>query len=584
MIKKSKAVLAASTALALLTFPGFAANSAAAPVVLAQAGDAPSDTSLDPVAAAEKAVEEARAALRAAMASGRGVEEARRDLRTALQALDDARRNAGQPSSPATPPADQPPPPAQLPSDQIPPPPETATPPAPPEPAVPSVDQATPTPATPEQPPQSTEPQTTEPPTSEPQTPPVPEQPPSADKTNQPPVTAEPPPPPSAPPPPTDQQPATPPAAEMPKTTTPPGPPPAVELPPPSVTEPPPPPPPAATEGGAIDLGKFRERPKFGQATQPEAATPPPALQQSEDAVKEGTVIQAPEGRVIVKDRGQITVLHDDSGRLRQRGDKVDTRTSGGDTETTTVQRPDGTSIVTVRDKYGNIVQRYREKPDGTVEVMIGAVDQPGFLGRMLGRGPQMAPPPRDYRPPQLDLRLGPLQLSIPRDQYIVESSRADAHTLEQTLMAPPVERIERPYTLEEIQRIGRIRDKVRRIDFDSITFDTNQATVADNQIPTLQDVATAIRDIVNRDSTQVFLIEGHTDAVGSDLYNLALSDRRAETVAQILTYYYGVPPENLITQGYGEQFLKVPTTAPERENRRVAFRNITPLLRAAGQ
>ncbi len=34
-----------------------------------------------------------------------------------------------------------------------------------------------------------------------------------------------------------------------------------------------------------------------------------------------------------------------------------------------------------------------------------------------------------------------------------------------------------------------------------------------------------------------------------------------------------------LVTQGYGGQFLKVPTTAAERENRRVAIRRITALV-----
>jgi outer membrane protein OmpA-like peptidoglycan-associated protein len=35
----------------------------------------------------------------------------------------------------------------------------------------------------------------------------------------------------------------------------------------------------------------------------------------------------------------------------------------------------------------------------------------------------------------------------------------------------------------------------------------------------------------------------------------------------------------HLVTQGYGEQFLKVETEAPEQQNRRVALRRITPLL-----
>ena len=71
----------------------------------------------------------------------------------------------------------------------------------------------------------------------------------------------------------------------------------------------------------------------------------------------------------------------------------------------------------------------------------------------------------------------------------------------------------------------------------------------------------------------------GHTDAVGSASSNLALSDRRAETVALALTEYFGVPPQNLITQGYGETDLKIRVLTDERANRRAAVRNITGLL-----
>jgi len=112
------------------------------------------------------------------------------------------------------------------------------------------------------------------------------------------------------------------------------------------------------------------------------------------------------------------------------------------------------------------------------------------------------------------------------------------------------------------------------------VTFEFGSAVLPDDQIAQVQSVGEAIRNVLAADPSQVFLVEGHTDAVGSDIANLALSDRRAETVAEILTYYFGIPAENMVTQGYGEQYLKVPTTAPERQNRRVAFRNITPLMR----
>jgi outer membrane protein OmpA-like peptidoglycan-associated protein len=59
----------------------------------------------------------------------------------------------------------------------------------------------------------------------------------------------------------------------------------------------------------------------------------------------------------------------------------------------------------------------------------------------------------------------------------------------------------------------------------------------------------------------------------------LSLSDRRASAVAEVLSDTFGVPPENLVTQGYGEQFLKVPTPGPEPLNRRVEVRRIGPLM-----
>jgi OmpA-OmpF porin, OOP family len=85
-------------------------------------------------------------------------------------------------------------------------------------------------------------------------------------------------------------------------------------------------------------------------------------------------------------------------------------------------------------------------------------------------------------------------------------------------------------------------------------------------------------------DPGEVFLIEGHTDTVGSEIDNLSLSDRRAESVALVLSQQFGVPAENLTTQGYGDQYLKVPTQDPERANRHVTVRRITPLLTGQNQ
>jgi outer membrane protein OmpA-like peptidoglycan-associated protein len=116
-------------------------------------------------------------------------------------------------------------------------------------------------------------------------------------------------------------------------------------------------------------------------------------------------------------------------------------------------------------------------------------------------------------------------------------------------------------------------------LDLDTITFESGSAAITPDQARNLDELGRALEDILAENPDEVFLIEGHTDAVGSVLSNLALSDRRAETVALALTEYYDVPPENLFTQGYGEEFLKIQTERSERANRRATVRRITQLL-----
>ena len=119
----------------------------------------------------------------------------------------------------------------------------------------------------------------------------------------------------------------------------------------------------------------------------------------------------------------------------------------------------------------------------------------------------------------------------------------------------------------------------MRPIDLDTINFEFGAYDVAPDPFSKLERLAHAILRVLRQNPDEVFLVEGYTDAVGSEEDNLSLSDRRAETVAQILTESFGVPPENLVTQGYGEQHLKIETADAERANRRVALRRITPLM-----
>ena len=275
------------------------------------------------------------------------------------------------------------------------------------------------------------------------------------------------------------------------------------------------------------------------------------------------TVIREP-GRTIIREGGRTIIRHDDSDRFRARAQDIRTERRGGDTITTVV-RPDGTRIVTVMDSRDRLVRRTRIDRFGREVVLIDSRPRPYF-----------GPPPVVVLPPP--------RIMIPRERYIVEAAEVPPPVIIETLEAPPVDMIERPYTLDEIVHSVQVRDRMPRVDLDSITFATGSWAIDPLQAQKLAGIAEAMKNIIARNPAEMFLVEGHTDAVGSDIDNLSLSDRRAESVAIVLTEEFGVPPENLQTQGYGEEFLKVPTSGASRENRRVAIRRITPLLSGTAQ
>jgi outer membrane protein OmpA-like peptidoglycan-associated protein len=268
--------------------------------------------------------------------------------------------------------------------------------------------------------------------------------------------------------------------------------------------------------------------------------------------------------RTLRREGNRVVIRSNDSDRLRsgrgdRRGDQRVERLPNGQTRTIVIY-PDGTQIITVMGSRGEIVRRSRRDRGGREYVLIREIN----------------------RAPLAQINLGPLRISIPREQYIVDSRRASRRDMHAALYAPPVEAVERIYSLEEVRQFDRVRDKMRRIDINTITFDTDSALITEDQAYALEELADIINELIDANPEEMFLIEGHTDLVGSELHNLALSDRRAEAVAIALTDYFDVPPENLVTQGYGKAYPKIPTELAERENRRVAVRRITPLIGTA--
>ncbi|ANV23187.1 MULTISPECIES: OmpA family protein [Agrobacterium] len=274
---------------------------------------------------------------------------------------------------------------------------------------------------------------------------------------------------------------------------------------------------------------------------------------------------------IILQFGDRVVVRGDDNQRfIRDGGEPYYERLQGGRVRET-VERRDGTQVVTIRNRYGDVIQRSRIDDRGREYVLFYAPEL-------------MDDPDRDYvyRDPGLDLP--PMRLRIPVTDYIIDTSSDPDRDYYRFLEQPPVEPVERVYSLDEVRYSARIRDKVRRIDLDTITFATGSAEIPMAQARSLRKVADAINKALEKNPAETFLIEGHTDAVGSDESNLVLSDERAASVANVLTDVYGIPPENLATQGYGERYLKVQTLGPEQQNRRVTIRRVTPLVKPVAQ
>ena len=272
------------------------------------------------------------------------------------------------------------------------------------------------------------------------------------------------------------------------------------------------------------------------------------------------TVITEP-GRVIIRDPGgQAYVRHNEEDRFRFGARDIQTQTVGGETRTIVI-RPDGSQIITVVGRDGEMLRRIRRDQQGREIVIIdNSYRDPRAVGGFYVDLP--APVVR-----------------IPYDRYIVDSEYAAPELIYDTMEAPPVDRIERRYTLDEIRYSPNVRQLMPSIDLNSINFELGSWEIPPDQASKLQVIADGLNRAIQRNPREVFLIEGHTDATGNDTDNLSLSDRRAESAAELLTQQFNVPAENLTSQGYGSQYPKEQTSGPSRINRRVTVRRITPLL-----
>jgi outer membrane protein OmpA-like peptidoglycan-associated protein len=114
-------------------------------------------------------------------------------------------------------------------------------------------------------------------------------------------------------------------------------------------------------------------------------------------------------------------------------------------------------------------------------------------------------------------------------------------------------------------------------VNLPDVTFPVDSSTISPQMREVLDDVAASMVQYPN----SLIDVMGHTDSTGSAQYNLDLSQRRAESVANFLVSR-GVARARIETIGYGEDYPIADNTteAGRAQNRRVEIR-ITPITEA---
>jgi len=99
------------------------------------------------------------------------------------------------------------------------------------------------------------------------------------------------------------------------------------------------------------------------------------------------------------------------------------------------------------------------------------------------------------------------------------------------------------------------------------VHFDFDKAKIRPGDAAVLDEAAATLKQNPN----VTVNVNGFTDAIGTEAYNLKLSERRANAVVDYLVRQ-GIPGSQLIPHGYGKTNFVAPNDTPEgrAQNRRV--------------
>jgi peptidoglycan-associated lipoprotein len=113
-----------------------------------------------------------------------------------------------------------------------------------------------------------------------------------------------------------------------------------------------------------------------------------------------------------------------------------------------------------------------------------------------------------------------------------------------QTDTQPPVSSTQLPTDIEELNRVAQNRGYIQ-----DAFFGFDEATLSADA----QSALTTSADWLKKNAQYNLLIEGHCDERGTEQYNLALGDRRANTAKEYLQTL-GVDGSRIRTVSYGEE------------------------------
>jgi outer membrane protein OmpA-like peptidoglycan-associated protein len=121
----------------------------------------------------------------------------------------------------------------------------------------------------------------------------------------------------------------------------------------------------------------------------------------------------------------------------------------------------------------------------------------------------------------------------------------------------------------EQLNLVLRTRDTARGliVNMSDVLFDFNQAAL----LPGAKEKLAKVSGILLAYPTLQMKVEGHTDSVGTDDYNMKLSQRRADSVRDYLTAN-GISAGNVTATGLGkaDPVASNDTSAGRQQNRRV--------------